>query len=59
MSINNIVTSFCERIYREKGSQFDENRMKKYNEDNLNYCLMYRLSKNLVKLGNYAMRLTR
>ena len=28
---------FAERIYREKGNQFDEN-VKKYNEDNVNYA---------------------
>ena len=50
MSTNNIVTSFCR-------SQFGEN-MKKYNEDNVNYCAMFRLRQYLVKLGNYAMRPT-
>ena len=40
MSTNNIVTSFVERIYREKGGQFDEN-MKKCNEENVNYCTIW------------------
>ena len=31
------LTLFWGRIYRERGSQFDEN-MKKYNEDNVNYA---------------------
>ena len=31
------MTLFAERIYREKGNQFDEN-MKKYNEDHVNYA---------------------
>ena len=32
--------------------------MKKYNEDDMNYRVMCRLRQYLVKLGNYAMRLT-
>ena len=51
VSTNNIVTSFCRayfrsRIYRGKGSRFDEN-MKKYNEDGINYCVMCRLKPGL------------
>ena len=43
--------NFAEHIYRIR---FDEN-MKKYNEDDVNYCVMCRL---IVKFGSYAMRLT-
>ena len=32
--------------------------MKKYNEDNVNYCVMCRLRQYLVELGNYGIRLT-
>ena len=72
VSTNNIVNNWqaasCEykqycdvvlpkRIYREKGGQFDEN-MKKYKEDDVNYCVVRRSRQHSVKLGNYAMRLT-
>ena len=46
VSPNNNVTSLV-----------DENT-KKYNEDDVNYSIMCGLREHLVKLGNYAMRLT-
>ena len=50
-----LTNSFRPRIFKEKGSRFDEN-MKKYND--VDYCVMCRSRQYLVKLGNYAMRLT-
>ena len=51
-----VQTAKC--TYREKRRWLthDEN-MKKYNEDNVNYCIMSKLRQHFVKLGNYVMRL--
>ena len=35
----------------------DEN-MKKYNKDDVNYCIMSKLRQHFVNLGNYVMRVT-
>ena len=42
---------------QRKRKVVDEN-MKKYDEDDVNYCIMSKLRQHFVKLGNYVMRLT-
>ena len=42
---------------QRKRKVVDEN-MKKYNEDDVSYCIMRKLRQHFVKLGNYVMRLT-
>ena len=32
--------------------------MKKYNQDDVSYSIMWKLRQHFVKLGNYVMRLT-